>query len=106
MSGVVKLGLPWGRLGLGIGLLAGVLLVGLWQGAERRADKLQTQVIKWQREVGKLTEAGQRRQSETKRTIAKLRRQRQAAERLARIIEQAPLPGNCQTPKEVTEAVE
>ena len=98
--------IPWGRIGLIVGLSAGLVLVGLWQGAERRADKLSNQLVKARQEIGRLSVAGQQMQAENTRTITRWRTRTVEVDRNARMVENAPLPGNCQTPKEVTEAVE
>lgn len=59
--------IPWGRLGIGVGVLAGVLLYALWQGAERRADKWQSRSERLQRALGEAEMEKGRREAEARR---------------------------------------
>lgn len=61
---------PWGRVGIAAGILAVTFLAAAWKIEERRADKLQAQVVKWQTADAK-RQVEQKRRDEAAARIAK-----------------------------------
>lgn len=95
---------PWGRIGLIAGALAGIALLTAWKIEERRADKLQAQVIKWQREFARISNERNVQKVITRDRIIEVERKAKDADSRAKRIEAAPLPGNCKTPEAVRSA--
>ena len=89
------------KLGLIGGLLVIVGLTTAWKIEERRAEKLQTQVVRWQREFARLSSERQEQRIVTRTRIVEVERKSKAAARRAKRIEEAPLPGQCKTPEAI-----
>ena len=83
---------PW------IAILALLLLLGV---ADRRADKWEAQAQKLSRALKRMSDARDTQRETTRDNIAKADEGGKSADRIARRIEAAPLPGQCRTPPEI-----
>jgi len=93
--------IPWTRVGIAAGILIFTALFAAYKIEERRADKLQTQVIKWQRAFAKLSTERNEQRTITRTRIVEVERKSKSANTRARRVETAPLPGQCKTPEAV-----
>jgi hypothetical protein len=71
---------------------------------KRHSSKLQAQIVKLDAQLRAITTAKNEQKQVTKGNIVKAEEGRKKADVVAKRIEQAPLPGNCATPKEILEA--
>jgi hypothetical protein len=76
------------------------LSIALWA-ADRRADKWEAQSLKLSAELRRISTQKNEQGVRTERIIVEVEKERQGAERIAKRIEAAPLPGQCETPDAV-----
>lgn len=101
--------LPVLSLAAKLGLIGGLILVSAltaaWKIEERRANKLQTQVVKWQREFARLSNERNEQKTITRTRIVEVERRASKARPLADRARNAPLPAqSCPTPDDVVTA--
>lgn len=90
---------------LGLAALVAILtLTVLWQAADRRADKWQSQSLKLSAQLERLAVESEERQRESARRIAEAQGRIVVVDRIAREIEKAPLEGQCKTPDAILKA--
>jgi hypothetical protein len=93
--------IPWGRIGLAAGILVCTALFAGWKIAERRANKLQAQVVKYQKKLGEISMELNEQKKISARTVEKVRTVTRDAKARARRLEQAPAANQCVTKPEV-----
>ncbi|GAA4015398.1 hypothetical protein GCM10022280_12670 [Sphingomonas swuensis] len=93
--------IPWGRVGIAASILAVTFLAAAWKIEERRADKLQAQVVKWQTAFGRISSGKNEQKVITKERIVEVEVRAKDADVRAKRIEAAPLLGQCATPEAV-----
>jgi hypothetical protein len=76
------------------------LSIALWA-ADRRADKWEAQSLKLSAELKRISTQKNEQKVRTERIIVEVEKEREGAERIAKRIEAAPLPGKCETPGEI-----
>jgi hypothetical protein len=90
----------WQLACIGLALFAGVQTLRL--GAEQRhAHKVEAQLSKAVEKLNAISSKRDQQKRETGERIATIKKQIRHADDQAKVIEQAPLPGNCKTPPEV-----
>lgn len=84
------------------GLLFVCIMLGIGLAMERRhSAKLQGQVVKLVAELKRISTAKDEQQIVTRDRIVTVREKEKSAGKVAERIEAAPLPGKCETPREI-----
>lgn len=87
-----------GCIVLGIVALIAVLNA---RAEKRHSAKLQAQIVKLTDQINKITSAKSEQRTVTKTRIIEATRIVHDADKRAKVIESAPLPGNCKTPPQI-----
>ena len=84
------------------GLLFLLILTGIaFKLEQRHSHKLQGQVVKLKGELDRISSEKNRQQVITRERIVEIERKSGEADKRARVVEAAPLPGQCRTPDAV-----
>lgn len=89
--------IPWGRIGIAAGLIVCTALFAAWKIEERRGNKLQTQVIKWERAFAKLSNERNTQKVITRDRIIEVERKAKDARVRSKRLEAAPAANQCVT---------
>lgn len=90
-------GVLWKYASAGLAVLCVVLFI-LWKAEARHADKLEDRVAYFRSELQRISTAKNEQRVVTRERIVVVEKSRRVADKVAKQVEAAPLPGNCATP--------